>query len=93
MFDFKDINNKNVIFNFNFKVKELQAEMNKLSDNNLKIKENLYNKIKMHSYIKPNQLDNFSACHHCRNIVSKSDLVKCNYRSSVNGLPVLNSML
>ena len=54
MFDFKDINNKNVIFNFNFKVKELQAEMNKLSDNNLKIKENLYNKIKMHSYIKPN---------------------------------------
>ena len=93
MFDFKDINNKNVILNFNFKVKELQAEMNKLSDNNLKIKENLYNKIKMHSYIKPNQSDNFSACHHCRNIVSKSDLVKCNYRSSVNGLPVLNSML
>ena len=36
------------------------------------------------------KLKDFSLCHHCKNMFLSENMFKCNYRSSIMGLPTLN---
>jgi hypothetical protein len=38
------------------------------------------------------EMEDFNICHHCKNFFTSNNLVKCNYRSSTMGLPVMNSI-
>lgn len=40
--------------------------------------------------LKIEEKDDFSMCHHCKCYFHKKNLVKCNYRSSLMGTPIVN---
>ena len=51
--------------------------------------------VKNESFLKEealNKIKDYSICHHCKYLFPNQYLVKCHYRSSLMGLPILNPL-